>query len=414
MAKKDNIDDILNDPLGLLGDVKPKATASQTENDRLIASFEEINAFFEVNKREPNKENGIQEFQLEARLKGFRESPEKAEILKSYDRFNLLKEVEDYVIISLPTNNLVSEPPPSEIIKEKEKSVEINSIDDILNDDSLGLLEDVGNSIFDLKYVKPKSIDMPDYVAKRKPCKDFEKFESLLRQCQKDLSGGKRKLLPFAKEQQINKGNFFVLKGVLLYIDKVGKKKTKKGKVNARLRCIFENGTESDMLLRSLSAELYKDGRRVSEHDEKLLDNFKNITEEDEPTGYIYVLKSLSTHPEIAPIKNLYKIGYSSTTVEERIKNAEQQPTYLMAGVKIVSIYKVYNALPTKFEALLHRFFGSACLDVNLFDSNNQLYRPREWFVAPFEVIDQAVGFILNGEIVKYRYDVEKEAIVGR
>ena len=128
--------------------------------------------------------------------------------------------------------------------------------------------------------------------------------------------------MDFINEQQIQKGYFFVLKGILLYVAEVGEVEKIKGKKNARLRCIFENGTESDMLLRSLSAELYKDGRRVTEHEDHLLDGFSEITDEDEETGYIYVLRSLSNRPEISEIENLYKIGFSTIPVEQRIKNA--------------------------------------------------------------------------------------------
>ena len=409
--------DILqDDPLGLIGEVKAKESTARTEEERLIASFEEINVFFEKHQRAPEKKN-IQESSLFYRLKGLRSDVEKQQVLRTYDRFKLLpaEEKADYSIITLPTVSIAAEPATENIITEKKKPIKVDSIEDILGgDDILGIFEEEGSSIFDLQHVPAKSTTMPDYIARRKPCKDFKKFEPILTQCQVDLASKKRKLFPFKKEQQIEKGNFFVLKGVLLYIAKVGQKKNKKGKVNARLRCIFENGTESDMLLRSLAAELYKDGRRVTENEEKLLDNFKNITDEDKETGYIYVLKSLSTNPQISSISNLYKIGYSSTAVEDRIKNAEKEPTYLMAAVEIVTAYKCYNMIPAKLEQLLHRFFGNACLNVDLYDADDRLYRPREWFVAPFEIIDQAVGFILTGDIVDFRYDLEKGEIVGR
>jgi len=180
-------------------------------------------------------------------------------------------------------------------------------LDDILEDDALGILDSDAESIFDLKHV-PKETTMPDYVARRKPCKDFKDFEYLFKKCQTDLTEGKRRLNPFKNEQQIEKGYFFVLKGVLLYVAEVGKRKPdENGKVNARLRCIFENGTESDMLLRSLAAELYKNGRRVTEHEDKLLDGLKGISDDDKEAGFIYVLKSRSKDGKISAIDNLYK-----------------------------------------------------------------------------------------------------------
>ncbi len=212
----------------------------------------------------------------------------------------------------------------------------------------------------------------------------------------------------------MEKGMFFVLKGMLVYLAEVGEKtKDEYGKWDARLRAIFENGTESNLLLRSLGKELFKDGRRVTELRENALNNFYNITEEDKETGFIYVLKSLSDKPKIKSIKNLYKIGFSKTSPEERIKNASQDPTYLMAPVLIVTAFKCFNMNPQKLEQLLHTFFGSSCLNVDVFDNEGRRHIPREWFIAPLEIIEQAIHFVLNGEIVHYRYDLEKEEISG-
>lgn len=375
---------IEDDDLGLLN-VKPKQSAAATADERLIASFTQINQFVTENGREPESGKGIQEHQLYARLNGIRESVEKMEALTNLDEHGLLN------------------------IQRKE----ISSIDDIFDDDDLGILSNEAESIFTLQHVS-KETTMPDYVASRKPCNDFETFEAKFTRCQADLKAGKRKLWPFKNEQQIQKGYFFVLKGVLLYIAEVGDAEKSNGKKNARLRCIFENGTESDMLLRSLSAELYKDGRRVTEHEDHLLEGFSNVTEEDEATGYIYVLRSLSTKPEIQEINNLYKIGFSTVPVEQRIKSAENEPTYLMAPVHIEEAYQCYNMNPQKLEQLLHTFFGSSCLNIDIFDGDGQRHTPREWFIAPLDIIEQTIHFVLNGDIVNYRYDSDKQEIVGR
>ena len=385
MDKEDLLKLIDDDDLGLLN-VKPKQSAVATADERLVASFAQINQFVSENGREPQSGNGIQEHQLYARLKGIRESVEKMESLANLDEHGLLNT----------------------------ERKEISSIDDIFDDDDLGILGSDAESIFTLKHVS-KETTMPDYVASRKPCKDFDTFEPKFIQCQADLASNKRKLWPFKNEQQIQKGYFFVLKGVLLYIAEVGDfEKGSNGKKNARLRCIFENGTESDMLLRSLAAELYKDGRRVTEHEDHLLDGFSSITEEDEATGYIYILRSLSTKPEIQEINNLYKIGYSTVPVEQRIKNAENEPTYLMASVHIVEAYQCYNMNPQKLEQLLHTFFGSSCLNIDIFDDDGQRHTPREWFIAPLDIIEQTIHFVLNGDIVNYRYDPDKQEIIGR
>jgi hypothetical protein len=166
------------------------------------------------------------------------------------------------------------------------------------------------------------------------------------------------------------------------------------------------------MLLRSLSAELYKHGKRVSEYDEANLEGLYEVNEIDEKSGYIYVLESLSSDEKISTIKNLYKIGYSTIPVKDRIKNAINEPTYLMAPVRIVAVYETYNMNTQKFEQLIHKFFGKVCLNLDIFGNDNKRYTPREWFIVPLEVIEQTIDLIISGEIVNYRYDEVTEELV--
>jgi len=139
-----------------------------------------------------------------------------------------------------------------------------------------------------------------------------------------------------------------------------------------------------------------------------------NVSELDKESGYIYVLSSKSTNPKISSINNLYKIGYSTTTVDERIKNAERQPTYLMAPVEIVAVYKAFNMNAQKFEQLLHNFFGTCCLNIDIYDEKLRRKAPQEWFVVPLSIIDEAINYIITEEIVHYRYDSENKEIVLR
>jgi hypothetical protein len=327
---------------------------------------------------------------LYSRLLGIREDKSKVEALQAFDEFSLLGE-----------------------------SKTIESIDDIFSDDDVGILSEAETSIFSLKNVPVIKTDAssPNYVARRKPCLDFASFEPLFKQCQADLATGKRKIHAFtqAQEAQIHVGDFFVLKGILVYVAEEGDRQTTSdGKYNARLRCIFENGTESDMLLRSLAAELYQDGRSVSKHEDQLIRNVTGITEEDKETGYVYVLKSLSGEEKIKSLKHLYKIGFSRIAVEDRIKTAEEEPTFLMSPVEIISVYQCFNLNPQKMELLLHRFFGSACLNIDIFDGKGNRYSPREWFIAPLPVIEQAIAFLISGEIIQYRYDTEHQTIMER
>lgn len=385
MKQEDLLKLIQDDELGLLK-VKPKTSGISSTEERLYSAFQEINDFFREHGYTPRSNaQDISEFKLYERLKAIKENLENIERLKKYDAFGLLQIT------------------PS-----------INSIEDIFLTDNLGLLKGDPDSIFELRHV-PKELTTPDYIAQRVPCPDFDNFELLFCQCQADLASGKRKLLPFAMEQQISVGDFYVLRGILAYVAKVGENENMNGRPNPRLRCIFENGTESDMLLRSFARALYKDGRRITEHMDRLLDGFQHCKmNEDKETGYIYVLKSLSEKFEIKNIVDLYKIGFSRGCIEERVKNSKNDPTFLLAPVQIVARYECYNLNPQKFELLLHTFFGKVCVNLDVCDSNGRRYAPREWFTVPLEIIEQTISLLLTKEILKYRFDPLLKAIIKK
>jgi len=412
MDKDKILDDIFNnDPLGLLN-FKPKNSNARTADERLLASFQEINDFVDSNGKEPKANpSNISEFQLYSRLKNLKEDETKIGLLKEHDIHNLLPVLE---------SNQVNEPQA-----EYNKPKEINSIDDLLSDDSMDILGGDSEGLFDFKHT-PKDYERAnaDFVARRKPCKDFDKYEPTFIEVQKDLANGKRKLIEF-KEDNLREGDFYVHNGVLMLLEKVnisqeeqsfvsGKRERKDG----RTKCIFENGTESNMLYRSLAKILYVNGRVVTQNIDKVnedfIEKFSNITNEDEEVGYIYVLKSKSKDERIASIQNLFKIGYSKTEVEERIKSAEKEPTYLMAPVSIQGAWKCFNMNPQKLEQLLHNFFGNSCLELDVFDEKGKRHTPREWFIAPMEVIEQAIELIINGKIVNYKFDEGNMTIIGK
>lgn len=398
MEDKDKIlDEIFsNDPLGLLN-VKPKTSNVKTADERLSASFEEINDFISKNEREPapNPSN-ITEYQLYSRLKNLREDENKMLALEPQDKYGLLN------------------------VEKKE----INSIDDIFNDDLLGIFDDgEAQSLFEFKHT-PREIARAeaDFVARRKPCKNFKDYEELFKSVQADLSSGKRKLVDF-KQKNLREGDFYVHRGVLLYLKTVDfKEETQKfqsgerKRIDGRTVCVFENGTESNMLYRSLYKILLANGHAVTENadsvTEEFYERFTDITDEDKEAGYIYVLSSKSTDPKITDIKNLFKIGYSTTPVESRIKNAEKEPTYLMAPVHIEAEYKTFNMNTQKFEQLLHNFFGASCLNIDIWDEKLRRKMPQEWFVVPLHIIDQAIEMIITEEIINYKYDQELEVII--
>jgi hypothetical protein len=398
ISKEDILKEIFeNDPLGLLN-VKPKKSAARTSDERLASSFDEINEFIEKNEREPKPNvNNISEYQLYSTLKGLRENEEKTIALEPQDKYGLLN---------------------------TEKK-EINSIDDIFGDDSLDILGDDTEGLFTFKHT-PKDYERAkaDFVGKRFKCKDFDKYEHLFKEVQDDLALGKRKLVKF-KESSLKEGNFYVYNGIIMYLNKVDFSEEyetfpsgNRAQKNGRTQCIFENGTESNMLYRSAIRALYDNGKIITQNVDKVIEGFSEtfsgITNEDKETGHIYVLTSQSKKEEIASLENLYKIGYSSTSVQERIKNAENEPTYLMASVKIESSWICYNMNAQKFESLIHRFFGHTCLEIDVFDNNGIRHTPREWFIAPLKAIEQAISLIISGEIVKYRYDKEIEVIVKK
>jgi len=394
------LDDIFNsDLLGMLK-VQPKHSPARNADERLLASFQEIIDFFEKNNNQeptPNP-NNIAEYQFYSRLKNLRESEEKKMVLASVDKYNLLK---------------------------SEKR-EINSIDDIFNDTAFDLLNTESEGLFDFKYIpKENERTNAEFVARRKPCKDFKKYESLFKEVQKDLVNKNRKLIPFT-ETHLKPGSYYVNNGILLYLESVDYKKRKwqRGEKennrmrefeDGRTRTIFENGTESNMLLRSLAKALIMNGSAVTDiENENIFKNDSSITEEDKETGIIYVLKSKSTDNRITSIPNLYKIGFSKTEVNERIKNAENEPTYLMAPVDNIASWKCYNMNTQKFEQLIHNFFGSSCLEIDVFDEKGNRHTPREWFIAPIEVIEQTIELIINGNIVDYKYDLGNMTIIKR
>ena len=288
------------------------------------------------------------------------------------------------------------------------------TLDDILNNDTLGIFNNSEEDIFTLKNVPKIDKDRAeaDFVAKRKKCEDFERYKELFIQCQKDLKDGKRKLID-SIESKLEVGTFCVLDGVLLFIAKIEKaKRGNSNKLNRRTTLIFENATQSNMLHRSLGKRLKDNGKMITKLDIELLKDLNQINNKDKQNGYIYILESLSNDDKIVTKKDLYKIGFSTTSVKQRIKNAKNDPTYLMADVKIIEIFEVYNVNPYKLEQLIHRFFSTNCLNIDIFDAKGDIYNPREWFIVPLNIIEEAIELIINGKIINYHYNYELEKIV--
>lgn len=329
----------------------------------------------------------IAERKLGARLDGILADDAKTGALKHLDEFGLLE---------------IAETPAS--------------IDDLLNSDDFDLLGDGGLGLLDTSGLPARARRVaPDEVATRIKSEDFAEFEHLFVQKHAELKAGDSRLVRFAEaggQQAIQEGRFFVLSGVMLFVAEITDPQPALGirtRYKPRTRTIFENGTESGLFRRSLAGQLLEhDGFAV------VSAGPAEIFPDDEATGYIYVLRSLSADPQISSRENLFKIGFTRGSVEKRIAGADKEPTYLMAPVKIISTYRTYNLKTSALEDLLHRVFANVRLDINQVAANGRRYDPSEWFIAPVDVIDQAINLIMSGDIVDYVYDAATQRLLER
>lgn len=257
-----------------------------------------------------------------------------------------------------------------------------------------------------------------DYVAQRKLCENFDAYKPLFDKVHQELKEGKRSLVKINKTATLAAGRYYYVSGQMLLLEKIGElKKSSNFLPDARTRCIYENGTESDILLQTLRKSVVGDGYAISELQEETDSQFFNnsdIASDDKVTGYIYVLSSLSDNPDIKTEKNLYKIGFTTDRVEDRIANAEKEPTYLMAPVKIVASYKVVNMNSQKFEDLVHQLLKPVQFQVSVFDDKGIEHEPQEWFIVPLPVVDVIIQKIMDGSIVGYTYNPQMECLEKR
>lgn len=375
---------------------KKESSSRSPREERIIAGFEDIERFFEQHGRPPahGEANDIFERLYAVRLDKICSSEECKSVLAGLDKHGLLE--------GQPT------------IK--------NDLHDDLDDDDilaeLGALNTGNSDITKLTHVRTRAeIKAAEEIAQRAPCLDFVKFKPLFTQIQEDLKSGVRQSRRFKEDAQIKQGEFFILGGQKAYVAEMGEViKAPNGATDARLRVIYDNGTESDLLMRSLQRALYKDeaGRRITDPSAGPL--FSDEAEEgDIDSGTIYVLRSKSDHPLIKEHRDvIHKIGVTSGDVNKRITNAKLDPTFLMADVEVIATYELSNINRARLENLIHRFFEPARLNVEIKDRFGNPIIPREWFLVPLFLIDEAVEKIKNGEIVHYRYDIDKQEILER
>ncbi len=389
-------DDDLLDALGV--EVAPIHTASRTPfEERIIAGFEDIQRFFEEHKRLPVNAEGRDIFErlYAVRLDQLRKLPEARAVLVEFDSHGLLN-------ASAAINTNVDELSEDDLLAELGVSAELPAVE---------------NDITVLRHVR-SSTDRrePEEIADRTTCKDFSEFQPLFEKVERELKANVRKALRFGRDATIQEHDFFILDGQFAYVAEMGETiKMPSGHNDARLRVIYSNGTESNLLLRSLQKALWKDetGRRLTEPSMGPL--FSDAEEaEDVETGTIYVLRSQSTHPYVAQHRELiHKIGVTGGKVETRIAGACKEATYLLASVEVVATYKLKNVNRVRMENLFHRIFSNAQIDISIDDRFGNPVKPREWFLVPLQVIDEAVQRILDGSITGVHYDPHLARLVN-
>lgn len=388
-------DDELLEALGV--EVALIKTSSHTPcEERIIAGFEDILRFYKEHGRAPQhgENRDIFERLYAVRLDRLRTLPEAKSLLTEMDEAGLLS---GHVTSSLNVDDLDEDALLAELGVDAEPADE--------------------QDITVLRHVRStKERRAAEEIAERYPCKDFDKFQPLFEQAERELKAGVRQSRQFGRDSSFNVGNFFVLGGLLIYVAEKGDMfRTANGEQDARLRLIYSNGTESNLLMRSLQRALYKDStsRMLTGSNDGPLFSGEALEPIDIETGTIYVLRSKSNIPFVAEHRELiHKIGVTGGKVESRIAGASKEATYLLADVEVVATYKLHNINRAKLENIFHRLFGEVQLDLTIEDRFGNPVKPREWFLVPINVIDEAVQRIIDGSITTVFYDPKLAQLV--
>lgn len=373
-----------------------KASGRPLQEERIIAGFEGIQRFFKQHQRIPEHGDNRDIFErlYAVRLDRIRSLPDCLELLLAMDNQGLLNP-------ALAETDTVN----TELVDLDDLAAELDRTD---SESDINFLRHVRTSA---------EKHAAEEIADRKPCEDFDKFKPLFECVTTEVKTGLRQIQFISAENRaVETGDFFVLNGVTLYVAQVGAPlKTTAGEVDCRLRVIFSNGTESNLLLRSLQRAFYNDpaARRLESSKSGQL-SFGGEFESDEvESGTIYVLRSMSDHPFVSHHRDLiHKIGVTGGSVETRIAGAEKEATYLLAKVEVVASYKLAGINRTKMENLFHRLFAAARLNITISDRFGNPVKPKEWFLVPLFIIDEVVERIKDGSITQYTYDPQKARLI--
>lgn len=386
------------DLLGELGvDTTPETTGGRSAREqRIIAGFEEIVRFVEDNGRTPVNDPSADIFEriYAVRLESVRRSQECRDIL-----------------IAMDSRGLLTCDWGETVVREEE------------SDSDMALLAELGvdaadpeDDISRLTHVRSREeIRTAEEIARRTRCEDFDDFKPVFQTVQRDIETGVRKTVKFQENAEVSQGEMFILDGQKVFVAAVGEQFISDyGRPDRRLRLIYDNGTESDLLVRSFQRALYKDkaSRRITTPDHGPLFS-QHVDDDDSHSGIIYVLRSLSDNPFIAANRDvIHKIGVTGGDVKRRLANAKNDPTFLLADVEIVEVYQLANIDRVRLERLLHRFFAPARLDLELKDRFGTGVEPQEWFLVPLPAIRDAIGKLMDGTLQDYRYDPSSASIV--
>jgi len=368
------------------------------QEQRIISGFEDIQNFVEEHGRIPEfaDKRDIFERIYAVRLERIRSTKECLDLVIPLDHQGLLKEA---------TTSAIS------------------SIEQMDDNELMAELEDIDNTgeITELRHVRTSAEKRAaEEIANRKKCEDFDQFKSLFDGVAEDVKTGTRKWLAIRKHEgflksEIKRGEFFILFGQIAYVAAVGKEtRASNGELDARLRVIYSNGTESNLLLRSLQRALYKDAssRKISESQLGPLFS-SNILSSDLASGKVYVLRSKSDNPTVSAHRDvLHKIGITGGDISRRIANARHDPTFLMADVEIMATYELFNINRSKLENLIHKVFYKARLNIEILDRFGKPVTPREWFLVPLHIIDEVINKIKDGTITSHSYDPEVASLI--
>ncbi|KKA44359.1 GIY-YIG nuclease family protein [Salinivibrio sp. KP-1] len=403
--------------------------------------FDRINEFVDTHGREPEPSAapGTEERILGLNLKGVRRDPDLVSQLHDADRHNLLPV--DETGNTKPDNNTSHRPDvlESSLSIGAELKCEIDGIDDkggqidefssldevLADDDLLGFLNmpSEADDVFEMKHIGgyQQSRKNPDEIADRELCHDFDFFAPLFHRMRGRIAEGIASIEPFQQRGQIEVGDYFFLRGQMCLVDSItAEEERESGPTAYRVRVIFDNGTEMTPYKHSLGRALtgyksrgYEPGQRIVDPD-IVADRFNGLTHRDQSQGIIYVLRSKRTDKLIREQRDLYKVGLTARSLEDRLQGAEGQKTYLEGPVEVVAEWEIYGANLQRVERLLHAFLAPRRSDFTLVDVNGRTYHPREWFNVPFLTIKRVAEAIINDTLMNYRLNPMNGELVAK